>query len=189
MCFLFCFFIWFTRFQILICEPRSIWRKLLVLSLLYWFLKNFRGSWVQWWRSSIPYLSYRRQLYPSITKCTKRNYEQSRHSHAGRHGGNYGHPGSQKLLPFQVRIRIEIVFCCHNCSGILWEYFFSSLIWFFPECWGGKKGWQGILIFSCLLFERNLQYHKILIEKTNPSIYFAWPWPIIDFLIRFFCIA
>ena len=30
--FLFCFFPWFARFQILLCEPQSIWRKLLVLS-------------------------------------------------------------------------------------------------------------------------------------------------------------
>ena len=34
-CFLFCFFMWFARFQILICEPLSIWRKFLVLSWLY----------------------------------------------------------------------------------------------------------------------------------------------------------
>ena len=34
-CFLFCFFLWFTRFQILICEPQSICRKLLALSWLY----------------------------------------------------------------------------------------------------------------------------------------------------------
>ena len=34
-CFLFCFFMWFARFQILICEPQSIWRKLLVPSWLY----------------------------------------------------------------------------------------------------------------------------------------------------------
>ena len=34
-CFLFCFFMWFARFQILICEPQSIWSKLLVLSWLY----------------------------------------------------------------------------------------------------------------------------------------------------------
>ena len=33
-CFLFCFFMWFERFQILICEPQRIWRKLLVLSWL-----------------------------------------------------------------------------------------------------------------------------------------------------------
>ena len=33
--FLFCFFVWFARFQILICEPQSIWRKVLVLSWLY----------------------------------------------------------------------------------------------------------------------------------------------------------
>ena len=39
-CFLFCFFMWFARFQILISEPQSIWRKLLVLSLLY-ILRNF----------------------------------------------------------------------------------------------------------------------------------------------------
>ena len=32
---LFCFFMRFARFQILICEPQSIWRKVLVLSLLY----------------------------------------------------------------------------------------------------------------------------------------------------------
>ena len=31
-CFLFCFFMWFARFQISICEPQIIWRKLLVLS-------------------------------------------------------------------------------------------------------------------------------------------------------------
>ena len=29
------FFMWFARFQILICETQSIWRKLLVLSWLY----------------------------------------------------------------------------------------------------------------------------------------------------------
>ena len=44
-CFLFCFFMWFTRFQILISEPQCIWRKLLVLSWLYLifypFLRNF----------------------------------------------------------------------------------------------------------------------------------------------------
>ena len=33
-CFLFCFFMWFARFQ---SEPKSIWRKLLVLS---WLWKN-----------------------------------------------------------------------------------------------------------------------------------------------------
>ena len=33
---MFCFFMWFARLKILICEPKSIWRKLLVLSLLYW---------------------------------------------------------------------------------------------------------------------------------------------------------
>ena len=32
---MFSFFLWFVRFQILICELRSIWRKILVLSLLY----------------------------------------------------------------------------------------------------------------------------------------------------------
>jgi hypothetical protein len=36
-----CFnFMWFARFQILICGPKSIWRKLLVLSLLYKKLMN-----------------------------------------------------------------------------------------------------------------------------------------------------
>ena len=34
-CILFRFFMWFSRFQILICKPQSIWRKLLVLSWLY----------------------------------------------------------------------------------------------------------------------------------------------------------
>ena len=34
-CFLFCFFMWFALFQILLCEPQSIWRKLLVMSWLY----------------------------------------------------------------------------------------------------------------------------------------------------------
>ena len=34
-CSLFHFFMWFARFQILICEPQSIWRKLLVLSWIY----------------------------------------------------------------------------------------------------------------------------------------------------------
>ena len=34
-CFLFRFFMWFARFQILICEPQSIWCKFLVLSWLY----------------------------------------------------------------------------------------------------------------------------------------------------------
>ena len=35
MFFVLSFFMWFARFQILICEPQSIWRKLLVLSWLY----------------------------------------------------------------------------------------------------------------------------------------------------------
>ena len=35
MLFLFCFFMWFSRFQILISEPQIIWRNLLVLSWLY----------------------------------------------------------------------------------------------------------------------------------------------------------
>ena len=34
-CSLFHFFLWFARFQILMCEPQSIWRKLLVLSWLF----------------------------------------------------------------------------------------------------------------------------------------------------------
>ena len=34
-CSLFHFFMWFARFQILVCEPQCIWRKLLVLSWLY----------------------------------------------------------------------------------------------------------------------------------------------------------
>ena len=34
-CILFCFVMWIARFQILISEPQSIWRKLLVLSWLY----------------------------------------------------------------------------------------------------------------------------------------------------------
>ena len=35
-CSLFHFFVmWFSRFQILVCEPQSIWRKVLVLSWLY----------------------------------------------------------------------------------------------------------------------------------------------------------
>ena len=34
-CSLFYFFMWFARFQILICELQSIWRKLLALSWLY----------------------------------------------------------------------------------------------------------------------------------------------------------
>ena len=32
---MFCFLVWFARFQILICEPQSIWRELLLLSWLY----------------------------------------------------------------------------------------------------------------------------------------------------------
>ena len=32
---LFCFFVRFARFQILICKPQSIWSKLLILSWLY----------------------------------------------------------------------------------------------------------------------------------------------------------
>ena len=34
------FFVSFARFQILICEPRSIWRKFLVQSWLYLFWKR-----------------------------------------------------------------------------------------------------------------------------------------------------
>ena len=41
--FLFCFFIWFARFQILIFEPQSIWCKLLVLS---WLWKIRQLEWV-----------------------------------------------------------------------------------------------------------------------------------------------
>ena len=38
--FMFCFFMWFARFQIIISEPQSIWCKLLVLSWLYhWDLR------------------------------------------------------------------------------------------------------------------------------------------------------
>ena len=35
-----CFFMWFVRFKTLICEPQSIWHKLLLLSwlYLYWHL-------------------------------------------------------------------------------------------------------------------------------------------------------
>ena len=36
-CFFFCFFMWFARFQILICD----WHKLLVLSWLYFRLKSW----------------------------------------------------------------------------------------------------------------------------------------------------
>ena len=32
---------WFARFQILICEPQSIWRTFLVLSWLYSFTRDF----------------------------------------------------------------------------------------------------------------------------------------------------
>ena len=41
-CFLFCFFMWFASFQILISEPQSIWQKLLVLSWLYsfWYMTS-----------------------------------------------------------------------------------------------------------------------------------------------------
>ena len=39
--FLFCFFMWFARFQISINEPQSIWRKLLVLSWLYFIIWFF----------------------------------------------------------------------------------------------------------------------------------------------------
>ena len=34
-CSLFHFFMWFVRFQILVCEPQTIWRKLLVLIWFY----------------------------------------------------------------------------------------------------------------------------------------------------------
>ena len=37
----FWFFLWFARFQILISEPHSIFRKLLALSWLYWHLFHF----------------------------------------------------------------------------------------------------------------------------------------------------
>ena len=37
---------WFTKFQILISEPQSIWRKLLVLSWLYWSRKISK---IFWW--------------------------------------------------------------------------------------------------------------------------------------------
>ena len=37
-----CFFMWFARFQILISEPKSIWRKLLVLRWLYSGIVNQR---------------------------------------------------------------------------------------------------------------------------------------------------
>ena len=47
-CFLFCFFMWFARFQILISETQSIWHKLLVLSWLYQdlrLLSNVKTKW------------------------------------------------------------------------------------------------------------------------------------------------
>ena len=40
-CFLLYFFMWFAGFQILICEPQSNWRKLLVLSWLYSALVHY----------------------------------------------------------------------------------------------------------------------------------------------------
>ena len=39
---LFCFFMWFARYQILVWELQSIWRKLLVLSCLQQFNKFFK---------------------------------------------------------------------------------------------------------------------------------------------------
>ena len=39
-CFLFCFFMWFARFQIVICDPQNIWVELLVLSWLYFLMRN-----------------------------------------------------------------------------------------------------------------------------------------------------
>ena len=45
-CFLFWFFMWFARFQILISEPQSTWRKLLVLSWLY--VKSLFAPWCFW---------------------------------------------------------------------------------------------------------------------------------------------
>ena len=43
-CSLLHFFLWFARFQNLICEPQSIWRKVLVLSLLY-ATKRYLTNW------------------------------------------------------------------------------------------------------------------------------------------------
>ena len=48
-CFLLCFFMGFSRFQILISEPQSIWRKLLVLSWLYnWVCQSVSGLEKSW---------------------------------------------------------------------------------------------------------------------------------------------
>ena len=52
-CSLFNFFMWFARFQILICEPQSIWHKLLVLSLL-------------WNKTDIPLLVFYLPVYSSL---------------------------------------------------------------------------------------------------------------------------
>ena len=40
------FFIWFPRFQILICEPQSIWRSLFALSWLYPLVSIFTSTWI-----------------------------------------------------------------------------------------------------------------------------------------------
>ena len=68
-CFLLCFFMWFKRFQILICELQSIW--LLILSLLYspfyfqtfcclWLLQSivtFKPKCICVWRSDLGSIS------------------------------------------------------------------------------------------------------------------------------------
>ena len=53
-CFLFCFFMWFKRVQIYICEPQSIWRTMYGVSLswLYenWYVyENQSENWYENW--------------------------------------------------------------------------------------------------------------------------------------------
>ena len=54
-CFLFCYFMWFGRFQILISEPQSILRKLLVL---------LRDHWIKSWWSLTP--NYLHLIFPIL---------------------------------------------------------------------------------------------------------------------------
>ena len=58
-------FMWFARFQILICELQSIWRKLLVLSWLY---SNWHG----------PILSWQAVAVCDITKTDRKNTKNSK---------------------------------------------------------------------------------------------------------------
>jgi hypothetical protein len=78
-CFLLCFFVWFARFQILVSELKSIWRKLLVLSWLYWTPVFSEAAlvfqiWISNWSydQHEPHITFRTSFQFKFTKVSSR---------------------------------------------------------------------------------------------------------------------